>query len=147
MSKNISSFYFPFYLLYLDYSVNVIIKSKNFIDMNNQITRRNLLKLLGISGVTLPLTGISKDIDINPQKSLQNDGTIKLSSNENPYGPSPKVREAIINAFDEACRYPYGRVAELEKKIAEREGVDPSMVLVTGGSNEGPCTHDLRRRI
>ena len=84
-----------------------------------------------------PLTGISKDIDINPQKSLQNDGTIKLSSNENPYGPSPKVREAIINAFDEACRYPYGRVAELEKKIAEREGVDPSMVLVTGGSNEG----------
>ena len=105
--------------------------------MNNQITRRNLLKLLGVSGVTLPLTGISKDIDINPQKSLQNDGTIKLSSNENPYGPSPKVREAIINAFDEACRYPYGRVAELEKKIAEREGVDPSMVLVTGGSNEG----------
>ena len=72
--------------------------------MNNQITRRNLLKLLGVSGVTLPLTGISKDIDINPQKSLQNDGTIKLSSNENPYGPSPKVREAIINAFDEACR-------------------------------------------
>ena len=85
--------------------------------MNNQITRRNLLKLLGVSGVTLPLTGISKDININPQKSLQNDGTIKLSSNENPYGPSPKVREAIINAFDEACRYPYGRVAELEKKI------------------------------
>ena len=70
--------------------------------MNNQITRRNLLKLLGVSGVTLPLTGISKDIDINPQKSLQNDGTIKLSSNENPYGPAPKGREAIINAFDEA---------------------------------------------
>ena len=61
--------------------------------MNNQITRRNLLKLLGVSGVTLPLTGISKDIDINPKKSLQNDGTIKLSSNENPYGPSPKVRD------------------------------------------------------
>ena len=105
--------------------------------MNNQITRRNLLKLLGVSGVTLPLTGISKDIDIKPNKTLQNDGIIKLSSNENPYGPSPKVRQAIIDAFDEACRYPYGRVSELESKIAEREGVDPSMVLVTGGSNEG----------
>ena len=105
--------------------------------MNNQITRRNLLKLLGVSGVTLPLTGISKDIDIKPNKTLQNDGIIKLSSNENPYGPSPKVRQAIIDAFDEACRYPYSRVSELESKIAEREGVDPSMVLVTGGSNEG----------
>ena len=89
--------------------------------MNNQITRRNLLKLLGVSGVTLPLTGISKDIDIKPNKTLQNDGIIKLSSNENPYGPSPKVRQAIIDAFDEACRYPYSRVSELESKIAERE--------------------------
>ncbi len=40
--------------------------------MNNQITRRNLLKLLGVSGVTLPLTGISKDIDINQAKNLDN---------------------------------------------------------------------------
>ncbi len=105
--------------------------------MNNQITRRNLLKLLGVSGVTLPLTTIGKDIDIPSLPEIQTRGQIKLSSNENPYGPSPKVRQAIINAFDEACRYPYSRVAELEKKIAQREGVDPSMVLVTGGSNEG----------
>ena len=105
--------------------------------MNNQITRRNLLKLLGVSGITLPLTGISKDLEINSKTLNQKDNVIKLSSNENPYGPSPKVRKAIIDAFDEACRYPYNRVTELEKKIAEREGVDPSMVLVTGGSNEG----------
>ena len=115
----------------------LLFKSKNFILMNNQITRRNLLKLLGVSGVTLPLTGISKELEIRPSSTIKNDGFIKLSSNENPYGPSPKVREAIINAFDEACRYPYNRVTELEEKIAEREGVDPSMVLVTGGSNEG----------
>ena len=115
----------------------LLFKSKNFILMNNQITRRNLLKLLGVSGVTLPLSGISKDLEINPIPSKQPGQPIKLSSNENPYGPSEKVRKAIIDAFDEACRYPYGRVTELEKMIAEREGVDPSMVLVTGGSNEG----------
>ena len=105
--------------------------------MNNQITRRNLLKLLGVSGVALPLSGISKELEIQTNSLRQAGSIIKLSSNENPYGPSQKVRNAIIDAFDEACRYPYSRVSELEKKIAEREGVDPSMVLVTGGSNEG----------
>ena len=70
--------------------------------MNNQITRRNLLKLLGVSGVTLPLSGISKDLEINPIPSKQPGQPIKLSSNENPYGPSEKVRKAIIDAFDEA---------------------------------------------
>ena len=105
--------------------------------MNNQLSRRNLIKLLGVSGITLPLSGLAKAEKLKLNASKIKKGPIKLSSNENPYGPSPKVRQAIINAFDEACRYPYNRVAELEKKIADREGVDPSMVLVTGGSNEG----------
>ena len=74
--------------------------------MNNQITRRNLLKLLGGSGVALPLTGISKELDIKTNSIKQSGSVIKLSSNENPYGPSPKVRNAIIDAFDEAGRYP-----------------------------------------
>ena len=105
--------------------------------MNNQISRRNLVKLLGVSGITLPLAGVASSSDPFPARVVRKEGEpIKLSSNENPYGPSENVRNAIINAFDEACRYPYGRVSELEEKIAKREGVSPDMVLVTGGSNE-----------
>ena len=105
--------------------------------MNKQISRRNLIKLLGVSGVTLPLSGLASN-DSTVLKSIKKDTQpIKLSSNENPYGPSDKVRQAIIDSFDEACRYPYNRVSQLEIMIAEKEGVDPSMVLVTGGSNEG----------
>ena len=105
--------------------------------MNNQISRRNLVKLLGVSGITLPLAGVANAADPYPSKVIRKTGEpIKLSSNENPYGPSENVRNAIINAFDEACRYPYGKVSELEEKIAKREGVSPDMVLVTGGSNE-----------
>ena len=105
--------------------------------MNNQISRRNLVKLLGVSGITLPLAGVANSSDPFPSKVIRKSGEpVKLSSNENPYGPSDNVRKAIINAFDEACRYPYGKVSELEEKIAEREGVSPDMVLVTGGSNE-----------
>ena len=107
--------------------------------MNKEISRRNIIKLLGVSGVTIPLTGVSgltknssyKRSDISIKKN-----EIKLSSNENPYGPSEKVRNTIINAFDEACRYPYSKISELEKMIAEKENIDPKMVVVTGGSNE-----------
>ena len=87
--------------------------------MINQISRRNLVKLLGVSGITLPLAGVASASDPFPARVVRKEGEpIKLSSNENPYGPSENVRKAIINAFDEACRYPYSRVAELEKKIA-----------------------------
>ena len=109
--------------------------------MNKQISRRNLIKLLGISGASIPLTGLINSKKINLNKNPKESIPIKLSSNENPYGPSKKVRDAIIEAFDEVCRYPYSepynRISQLEKKIAKREGVDPGMVLVTGGSNEG----------
>ncbi len=59
--------------------------------MNNQITRRNLLKLLVVSGVTLPLAGINKDLEINSKTLNQEDNVIKLSSNENSYGTAKKL--------------------------------------------------------
>ncbi len=59
--------------------------------MNNQITRRNLLKLLGVFGVTLPLTGIIKDLEINSKTLNQEDNVIKLSSNENSYSTAKKL--------------------------------------------------------
>lgn len=64
-------------------------------------------------------------------------GLIRLSSNENPYGPSPKVREAIKDSFDMACRYPYAFSGELEEMIAKKEGVSKENVVITGGSTEG----------
>ena len=75
--------------------------------MNKQISRRNLIKLLGISGASIPLTGLINSKKINLNKNPKESIPIKLSSNENPYGPSKKVRDAITEAFDEVCRYPY----------------------------------------
>ena len=118
--------------------------------MNKQISRRNLIKLLGISGASIPLTGLINSKEINLNKNSKESIPIKLSSNENPYGPSEKVRNAIVSAFDEVCRYPYSepynRISQLEKKIAKREGVDPDMVLVTGGSNEGLRATSFRKK-
>lgn len=62
---------------------------------------------------------------------------IRLSSNENPYGPSAFVREKMISSFDKVCRYPGSEIEQLTKKIAEKEGLSPDHILLTIGSTEG----------
>ncbi|MBU2527095.1 MAG: aminotransferase class I/II-fold pyridoxal phosphate-dependent enzyme [Bacteroidetes bacterium] len=61
---------------------------------------------------------------------------IRLSSNENPYGPSEKVRQTIVDHFDIACRYPYQYGDELVSLLAQKEGVTPNHIVLTGGSTE-----------
>ncbi|WP_224489459.1 pyridoxal phosphate-dependent aminotransferase [Robertkochia flava] len=64
------------------------------------------------------------------------DKMIKLSSNENPYGPSEIVRNAIRDSLDIACRYPYSYADELAEMLAEKEGVAREQIIITGGSTE-----------
>ena len=59
---------------------------------------------------------------------------IKLASNENPYGPSPKAIEAMKTAAATAHLYPDNDSSELKAKLAARFGVFPSQVMVTCGS-------------
>ena len=61
---------------------------------------------------------------------------VKLSSNENPYGPSERVRNAIKDSFGDACRYPYEYILELQKTLAKKHNVSPESIVITGGSNE-----------
>jgi len=63
------------------------------------------------------------------------EGCIKLSSNENNYGPSPKVSSAVRNAADGVFRYPYKTVL-LREKIAEYVGVSSENVICGNGSDE-----------
>ena len=63
-------------------------------------------------------------------------GPIRLIANENPYGPSPKARQAMFEAFDEAHRYAMRASGQLRDRIAEREGVAKGNVMVAAGSGE-----------
>lgn len=63
-------------------------------------------------------------------------GAIKLSSNENPLGTSPKVKEAIVGALENIYRYPDGLAGELKAKIAFKNGVGLKNVTVGNGSDE-----------
>jgi histidinol-phosphate aminotransferase len=61
---------------------------------------------------------------------------IKLASNENPYGPSPKVRAAISRAIEDVWLYPDGSSYELKHALAAHLGVDVACVTVGNGSND-----------
>lgn len=61
--------------------------------------------------------------------------SIKLASNENPFGPSPLAIEAIQRAASEANWYPDADSAELRQALADRHAVDAESVLVAAGSS------------
>ncbi|HYY05927.1 MAG TPA: histidinol-phosphate transaminase [Candidatus Limnocylindria bacterium] len=62
--------------------------------------------------------------------------SIKLASNENPLGPSPKAVAAITAALGNLHRYPDGSVFYLKRRLAERLGVPSEEIIVGNGSNE-----------
>jgi len=61
-------------------------------------------------------------------------GSIKLASNEVPYGPLPGVVEAIAEAAANSHRYPDMGVVELRGRLADRLGVGPERVATGCGS-------------
>jgi histidinol-phosphate aminotransferase len=61
---------------------------------------------------------------------------IKLDQNENPYGISKKVEEAIVAAAQQSNRYPLRELAALRDLIAEREEVANNCVILGAGSTE-----------
>jgi histidinol-phosphate aminotransferase len=61
---------------------------------------------------------------------------IKLDQNENPYGISKKVEQAIVGAASQSNRYPLRELAALRDLIAEREQVSSECVLMGGGCTE-----------
>lgn len=63
-------------------------------------------------------------------------GSIKLASNENPIGPSPKAMEAIMGALKNLHRYPDGSSHYLTKRLAEKLKVSVKHIVLGNGSNE-----------
>lgn len=61
---------------------------------------------------------------------------IKLSSNENPYGPSPKALEAYRAASADLHRYPDGSCGALREAIGDVHGLSPEKIVCGAGSDE-----------
>jgi histidinol-phosphate aminotransferase len=61
---------------------------------------------------------------------------VKLASNENPLGPSPKAIAAARAVLGDSNRYPDGGTHALRHTLAERRGVSPEEIFVGLGSSE-----------
>ncbi|WP_252271381.1 histidinol-phosphate transaminase [Pseudomonas subflava] len=77
-----------------------------------------------------PVDELARELNLDPA------GIVKLASNENPLGPSPKALEAIRAELAELTRYPDGNGFELKSRLAARCGVTPAQVTLGNGSND-----------
>lgn len=100
--------------------------------------RRNWLKQvgLGIAGISLsPLT-----TQASPSGNILNppldNKLVRLSFNENPYGPSPLARAAISENFNTSNRYNWGLTSELVSEIAKKNNLMPENIILGAGSSE-----------
>ncbi|HUT52140.1 MAG TPA: histidinol-phosphate transaminase [bacterium] len=62
--------------------------------------------------------------------------SIKIASNENPVGPSPKAVAAVKKTLKNLHRYPDGNATTFKEKLAKKLGVSPDMIVAGNGSNE-----------
>ncbi len=61
---------------------------------------------------------------------------VKLASNENPFGVSARVKEAIMKSTSELTRYPDGSGFALKRGLSDMLGVDPVQLTLGNGSND-----------
>src|SRR5215475_8713916 len=59
---------------------------------------------------------------------------IKMASNENPFGPSPRAIEAMRAVLADSNFYPDNDATELREKLAEYHEVEPDQIVPTAGS-------------
>ncbi|MCH6256385.1 aminotransferase class I/II-fold pyridoxal phosphate-dependent enzyme [Puniceicoccaceae bacterium K14] len=87
------------------------------------------------SGLMSVLGGIALSFSLSaePAPTLK-DSLIRLSSNENAFGYSPKAQAAIVEALDGGSYYNRNDVADLVELLAEKEGVPSDHILTTAGS-------------
>lgn len=77
-----------------------------------------------------PLEEVAREL------GLPLDGLIKLASNENPLGPSPRAVEAMQRMASQIHLYPDGNAFYLRNAMAERLGVESDQLIFGNGSNE-----------
>lgn len=79
---------------------------------------------------------LSIDPYVPGKSKAKGDKVIKLSSNENPLGPSPMAMEAYKQAAENIHRYPDGASVELRLALAEKYNIDRDRIICGTGSDE-----------
>jgi histidinol-phosphate aminotransferase len=99
------------------------------------ISRRKFAHLLA-AGAAVAVVRPSISFAKQPEHAPGTAGIVRLSANENPYGPSLKAHQAMQNSFDVCCRYPDEQNDVLIEKLANINGVNCEQIVLGDGSSE-----------
>ncbi|CAG0990896.1 histidinol-phosphate aminotransferase [Methylophilaceae bacterium] len=77
-----------------------------------------------------PIADVARELGLEP------DQIIKLASNENPLGVSPKAYLAMQDALEDIARYPDGNSFALRDAVCAKYGLKPEQLVFGNGSND-----------
>ena len=103
------------------------------------ISRRRFAQLLGAGAaavVVKPPLSFAKPTQSAATSSTRGRNIVRLSANENPYGPSLKALQAMTDSFGLSCRYPDEHNNLLIEKLAKLNGGNHDQILLGDGSSE-----------
>jgi histidinol-phosphate aminotransferase len=115
---------------------------------NPTLSRRSFSKLMGVSVAyaagSLPLANCLRPgseakeswPSLSPDATSSSPNIVRLSSNENPYGPSPAALKAMTEGFSLAWRYPDEYADMLAEALARLHDVPVDQILLGDGSGE-----------
>ena len=99
------------------------------------ISRRKFAQLLS-AGAAAALVRPALSVGKPTEHSATSADVVRLSANENPYGPSPKALKAMTDSFGLACRYPDEHNNVLIERLAKLNNVGRDQILLGDGSGE-----------
>ena len=113
------------------------VRHKRFVKNPTALSRRGFTKLLGAGAAFAalrPALGLSESTP--KPEDLKPSDVVRLSSNENPYGPSPAALKAMTTAFALAWKYPDETQEDLVDALAKVNQVSKAQILPGAGSGE-----------
>ena len=127
-------------------------------ETSSSMDRRRFAQLLGVGAATLAIPHqLSFANSAVALPDISRKEVVRLSSNENPYGPSPMAVAAMTEAFGLAWRYPDEHADTLIEMLARLNSVRRDQILLADGSGEilkvcasaftGPMSNDRNREI
>jgi histidinol-phosphate aminotransferase len=104
---------------------------------NLTLSRRKFSKLISVGAAyaaleSLPFADSAHALDVSPTS----DDVVRLSSNENPYGPSAAALKAMTDGFSLLWRYPDEYADMLADELARLHNVPVDQILLGNGSGE-----------
>jgi histidinol-phosphate aminotransferase len=93
----------------------------------------NRLRAAPVAPIASNNTAYANDFAIGPK--FPENLKARLFANENPFGPSPSAKKAIMDSILTSYQYPIRLIPELEEKICTHEGITADMLMISSGSS------------